>query len=139
MDLNELYRLVVDEQTFELRPTLSIYYLYLTQDSGLYTDGNIPTITNTWVDLNSPLIMSQVREYFFGCSASEENCYPSMIFSLIFLVILAIGFSVYLQVGSIEQSILIVVLLGMFTFIGFIPIWLFAVSTVICFMWGIFS
>jgi len=62
-----------------------------------------------------------------------------MLFSLIFLVILAVGLSVYLTVGSLEQSILIIVLLGVFIFIGFIPLWLFAITAVVSFMWGVFS
>ena len=139
MDANAKYQLIINEQTFILNPTLSIYYLYLVESSGLDITNNVNVITNDYIDLNSPTIMLEVREYFFGCSISEENCYPSMVFSLVMLVILAIGFSLYLTVGSLEQSILIFVLLAMFTFIGFIPIWLFAISAVIAFMWGVFS
>jgi hypothetical protein len=139
MNSNSQYQLIIEEQTFILNPTLTIYYLYLTSPSGLDTTNDVNLFTTPYVDLNSPIIMSQVREYFFGCSAEEENCYPSIIFSLIFLVVLAIGFSVYLTVGSLEQSILILVLLGMFTFTGFIPLWLFAISAVITVLWAVFS
>lgn len=139
MDQNEKYELVINDQTFILNPTLSIYYLYLTQASGLEPTNDVNTIVNDFNDLNTPAIFSEVREYFFGCSAEEDNCYNSMIFSLIFIVILAIGLSVYLTIGSLEQSILIFVLLAVFTFIGFIPVWLFAISAVVAFMWGVFS
>ena len=139
MDQNEKYELVIEEQTFILNPTLSIYYLYLTQESGLLPTNDVNTITNDFNDLNTATIFLEVRQYFFGCDSAEENCYSSMIFSLIAVVILAIGLSVYLTVGSLEQSILIFILLSMFAFIGFIPIWLFAISAVIAFMWGVFS
>ena len=139
MDQNEKYELIIESQTFVLNPTLSIYYLYLTQASGLDPINDVNIVDNNFTDLNSPVIFSEVRQYFFGCSAEEENCYPSMLFSLIFLVILAVGLSVYLTVGSLEQSILIIVLLGVFTFIGFIPLWLFAITAVVSFMWGVFS
>jgi len=139
MNSNSQYQLIIEEQTFILNPTLTIYYLYLTSPSGLNSTNDVNSFTTPYVDLNSPIIMSQVREYFFGCSAEEENCYPSIIFSLIFLVVLAIGFSIYLTVGSLEQSILILVLLGMFTFAGFIPLWLFAISAVITVLWAVFS
>ena len=139
MDQNEKYELIIESQTFILNPTLNIYYLYLTQASGLDPINDVNIVDNNFTDLNSPVIFSEVRQYFFGCSAEEENCYPSMLFSLIFLVILAVGLSVYLTVGSLEQSILIIVLLGVFTFIGFIPLWLFAITAVVSFMWGVFS
>jgi len=139
MDQNEKYELIIESQTFILNPTLNIYYLYLTQASGLDPINDVNIVDNNFTDLNSPVIFSEVRQYFFGCSAEEENCYPSMLFSLIFLVILAVGLSVYLTVGSLEQSILIIVLLGVFIFIGFIPLWLFAITAVVSFMWGVFS
>ena len=139
MDANAKYQLIVSDQTFILSPTLSIYYLYLTQASGLQTTNDVNVIANPFVDLNSPTIFLEVRQFFFGCSAETENCYASMVFSLIAIVILAIGFSAYLTVGSLEQSILIVILLGVFTFTSFIPLWLFAITAVIAIMWGVFS
>jgi len=140
MDANSLYQLnIVGQTSKSLRPTLSVYYFYITGDSGLDLNNDVPVITPPYTDVNAPAITLQVREYFFGCSVTGGDCYNSMIFSLIFLVILVLGLSAFLTVGSLEQSILIIVLLGMFTFIGFIPLWLFAISAVVSFMWGIFS
>jgi hypothetical protein len=139
MDSTARYQLIIDGQTFILNPTLSVYYLYLVESTGLDIVHDVNTFIPDFNDTGTLPFTYQVRQYFFGCSTEEENCYPSMIFSLIAIVILAVGFSAYLAFSNLSQSILTIILLGVFTFIGFIPIWLFAISSVICVMWAVFS
>jgi len=139
MDSNSQYQLVVNEQVFTLKPTLSIYYLYLTEPSGLDPEQDINVVVNDFNTVNVPNLPGEVREFFFGCPADGSDCYPSMIFALIFVVIIVVGLSAVLTVGSLEQTILFVVLLGMFTFMTFIPVWLFAIGAVVAVLWGVFS
>lgn len=140
MDANSTYELQVLSQLHTLRPTLDIYYLYLTEniniliDNDLIVDANVPVM-----DSNLPIIFMQVREATFGCTMDQENCYPSMIFSLIAISLLLIVLSISGQVGAISQSISTGILLTIFLIIGFIPLWLFGVGVVILIAWGVFG
>ncbi len=140
MDKNATYELQVLSQSYTLRPTLDIYYLYLTQDISILIDNNLLVDANVPVmDSNLPIIFMQVREATFGCTMDQENCYPSMIFSLIAISLLLIVLAISGQVGAISQSVSTGILLTIFLIIGFIPLWLFGVGVVILIAWGVFG
>jgi hypothetical protein len=140
MDENATYELQVLSQSYNLRPTLDIYYLYLTEDIGVIIDNNLIVDVNAPImDANLPIIFTQLREAVFGCSSTNDNCYPSMIFSLIAVALLLIVLAISGQIGAISQSITIGILLTMFLIIGFIPLWLYGVGVVILIAWGVFG
>lgn len=140
MDKNATYELQVLSQSYTLRPTLDIYYLYLTQDINILIDNDLIVDVNVPVmDSNLPIIFMQVREVAFGCTMGQENCYPSMIFSLIVISLLLIVLAISGQVSAISQSISTGILLTIFLIIGFIPLWLFGVGVVILIAWGVFG
>lgn len=140
MDANATYELQVLSQSYNLRPTLDIYYLYLTEDIGVIIDNNLIVDVNAPImDANLPIIFTQLREAVFGCSSTTDNCYPSMIFSLIAVALLLIVLAISGQIGAISQSITIGILLTMFLIIGFIPLWLYGVGVVILIAWGVFG
>jgi hypothetical protein len=140
MDANSTYELQVLSQSYTLKPTLDIYYLYLTENINILIDNNLIVDANVPVmDSNLPIIFMQVREVAFGCTMDQENCYPSMIFSLIAISLLLIVLAISGQVGAISQSISTGILLTIFLIIGFIPLWLFGVGVVILIAWGVFG
>ena len=140
MDKNATYELQVLSQSYTLRPTLDIYYLYLTENINILIDNNLIVDANVPVmDSNLPIIFMQVREVAFGCTMDQENCYPSMIFSLIAISLLLIVLAISGQVGAISQSISTGILLTIFLIVGFIPLWLFGVGVVILIAWGVFG
>lgn len=140
MDANSNYRLEIQDQTFELRPTLDIYYIYLATSIGI----NIPTTTsdvnNPTIDLNFPTIFNDVSTYAFGCNiADDSECYAPTVFSLIAIVLLLIIFVASIQSTPIQQTIASGILVTLFTIIGFIPVWLFALTIIIIIAWGLFT
>jgi len=139
MDTNAHYKIVIDTETFELNPSLGVYYVYLSQDIGL--DYNLPmTDTNdSFSDGNFPTIFLEVREYAFGCSITETNCYESAMFSVIAMILLTIIFIALIPSTPLQQTVISAVLLSLFTAIGFMPLWLFGITLVIIIAWGIFS
>jgi len=140
MDKNATYELQVLSQSYTLKPTLDIYYLYLTENINILIDNNLIVDANVPVmDSNLPIIFMQVREVAFGCTMDQENCYPSMIFSLIAISLLLIVLAISGQVGAISQSISTGILLTIFLIVGFIPLWLFGVGVVILIAWGVFG
>ncbi len=56
MDSNALYRLEVGDQTFELSPTLGVYYVYLSQDIGIEINNTILDTNDSFTDSNLPNI-----------------------------------------------------------------------------------
>jgi hypothetical protein len=139
LDSNEQYRLGINDETYELKPTLSIYYLYMVSNIGIEDDRNVPTIDGNFISQDIPAIFGETREFFFGCPDDGSDCYPSMVFGLIVIVILSIGLVGIGMSTPLIQSVFIAVLLAGFTFIGFVPMWLFAVSLVILFLWGVYA
>jgi len=139
MDSNARYQLVIDSQSYNLRPTLDVYYFYLTQDLGLINPSDINDSNVSFTDQNFPEVFGQIRQYAFGCEISEETCTPAISFSLIAIVLLTIVFIGVLQTTPIQQTIITSGLLGLFTVIGFIPLWLFAITIVVTIAWGFFS
>ena len=139
MDSNAHYRLEIGSETFELSPTLGVYYVYLSQDIGIEINNTILDTNDSFTDSNLPNIFLEVREFAFGCSITETNCYESATFSIIAIILLTIIFIALIPSSPLQQTIITASLLSLFTAISFIPLWLFGITIVIIIAWGIFS
>jgi hypothetical protein len=139
MDSNAHYKLIIDDQSFELKPTLGVYYTYITRSIGINDDLNVPTVDGNFSIGNFPTIFLETRQFAFGCSVDEENCYESAMFAIIAIILLTIAFIATVPSTPMQQTIISAGLLCLFTAIAFIPLWLFGVTLVIIIAWGIFS